>query len=97
MGQHQTRVVAGAASFAFAAVWITAGFTAAVACLAAAGIGVALTDVLRRWSIETTLARVRTLQRHAMTRMAEQAPPKSAPRRPIRIQEQPSRESNYGW
>ena len=90
------RIVAGALGFAVGAVWIAAGLAAAVGCLAATGVGVALVEALRR---RQQAAGIGTQLRGRIS-LPEVSRPRPAPaRRPRRPRQAdwPSQESRYGW
>jgi len=91
------RIVAGAFGFAVGAMWIAAGLTAAVGCLAAAGVGVAAVEAVRRRHAASGLG----TQLRGRISLPEAARPRPAPaRRPARRPRQPdwpSQESRYGW
>ncbi len=100
MGQtYGTRIVGGVVGFAFAAVWFAEGLADAVGCLAAAAVGMALTELWRRRSIDAIRQRGGTLRQRAATLTAARPAPRPAPARGRRIKtpDWPSQESKYGW
>jgi hypothetical protein len=88
------RIVGGAAAFAFADVWVVAGFTAAVGCAAAAAAGYCAVLAAERHSIASTRAKIVALRSRVETRLA---PPRQPRSRRVRASDRPTAESTYGW
>ncbi len=93
------RIVAGALGFAVGAMWIAAGLTAAVGCLAAAGVGVAIVEAVRRRSAAAGIA-LQLGSLRGRVSVPAVARPRPAPARRMRRPREadwPSQESRYGW
>lgn len=94
------RIIAGALGFAFAVVWIAAGLAAAFACLAAAGIGVAVVEAGQRQHRAAGIASQVSALRGRVSVPAVARPRPAPPARRVRRPRQadwPSQESRYGW
>ncbi len=101
------RYIGGTLGFAFAAIWVTAGFTAAATCLAAGGLGYAIVRLSERGSLGGLLVARDTVHREVHGRLA--TPPRAtrSVKRPPQPARRPVREAapapavaetaTYGW
>ena len=96
MNTQLWRIVGAVTGFAFAAVWIGAGFLAALACVAAAAAGVAAVTFAERQSVEELRQRVLGLRRLRLPTQV-QKPKVHLRRERVRVPDWPSQESTYGW
>ncbi len=101
------RYIGGTLGFAFAAIWVTTGFTAALTCAAAAGLGYGAVRLSERGSLGGLLGARDTVGKELRGRLA--APPRTArpAKRPPQQARRPVREqapapivvepATYGW
>jgi hypothetical protein len=94
VSQVQVRIVGSAAAFAFADVWVVAGFTSAVACALAAVTGYGIVVAVQRQAPASLRAALSGQRSRLRGRLGS---PKPARRPRARAGEPPTAESTYGW
>ncbi|HZU19939.1 MAG TPA: hypothetical protein VE982_01845 [Gaiellaceae bacterium] len=93
MSQLHGRILGSAAAFAFADVWVVAGFTAAVGCALAAALGYGAVVAIQRQALASIRSGI--TRRRRPLRSAVAAKPARRPR--AVMTDVPTAETTYGW